>query len=188
MASRDFQPSLVRDEPKINKCHPTQSGHPCTPMMENHGDILVRGLWERGTDCILDIRFTETSSPTYQMKDPIKVLEASERLKKNKLLQPCLNQRRQCTPFIVSVDGLIGKETKMVLKVLAEITATKAVKMYSNGMGYMRARMSLAIVRATHVCLRGSRFPTSRMSNIHPQWEDTAGMTSSHINQKVFMN
>jgi hypothetical protein len=71
---------------------------------------------------------------------------------------------------------LIGKEAKTVLKVLAAITATKAGKTYSNVMGYMRARLSIVIVRATHVCLRGSRVPTSRLSNRRPQWEDTAGM------------
>jgi hypothetical protein len=76
----------------------------------------------------------------------------------------------------VSVDGLIGKEAKTVLKVLAARTATKAGKTYSNVMGYMRACLSIAIVRATYVCLRGSRVPMSRMSNRRSQWEDTVGM------------
>jgi hypothetical protein len=77
---------------------------------------------------------------------------------------------------MVSVDGLIGKEANTVLKVLAARTATKAGNTYSNIMGYMRARPSIVIVRATHVCLRGSRVPMSRMSNICPEWEDTTGM------------
>jgi hypothetical protein len=50
---------------------------------------------------------------------------------------------------IVPVEGLIGKEAKTVLKVLAARTATKAGKTYSNAMGYMRARLSIVIVRAT---------------------------------------
>jgi hypothetical protein len=109
------------------------------------------------------------------MKDPSKVIEAAECLKKNKYLQPCLDQRRHFTPFIVSVDGLIGTEAKTVLKVLAARTATKAGKSYSNIMWYMRARLSTSIVRATHVCLRGSRVPMSSINNICPHWEDTAG-------------
>jgi hypothetical protein len=106
---------------------------------------------------MLDVRVTGIDAPNYQMKDPIKVLEEAERLNKKKYLQPCLDQRRHVTPFIVSVDGLIGKEAKTVLKVLVGITSTNAGKTYSNVMGYMRARLSIAIVRATHVCLRGSR-------------------------------
>ncbi len=34
----------------------------------------------------------------------------------------------------------------------------------------------IAIVRATHLCLRGSRIPTSQMSDRRPQWEGNAGL------------
>jgi hypothetical protein len=37
--------------------------------------------------------------------------------------------------------------------------------------------MSIAIVRATHICLRGSRIPSSKMSNRFPLWEDKAGLS-----------
>jgi hypothetical protein len=86
IASRAFQPSAVRDEAEVHKCCPAQAGQPCTPMVENEDcyDIIIRGIWERGTDCILDLRFADTDAPTYQMKDPSKVLEAAERIKKNK--------------------------------------------------------------------------------------------------------
>jgi hypothetical protein len=33
------------------------------------------------------------------------------------------------------------------------------------------------IVRATHRCVRGSRVPTSRMSNRRPQWETKVGLS-----------
>jgi hypothetical protein len=51
MVYRAFQPSVVHDEPKIHKCHHDQAGQPYTPMVESedHGDVLVRGLWERVT-------------------------------------------------------------------------------------------------------------------------------------------
>jgi hypothetical protein len=54
---------------------------------------------------------------------------------------------------MVSVDGLTGKEAKMVLKVLAARTATKAGKTYSNIIGYMRVHLIIAIVRSTYVCI-----------------------------------
>jgi hypothetical protein len=95
------------------------------------------------------------------MKDPNKVLETVERLKKKKYLQPCFDQHHRFTPSIVSVGGLIGKEANTILKFIAARTAIKAGKTYSNVMGYMRARLSISIVRATHVCLRGSRVLTS---------------------------
>ena len=41
---------------------------------------------------------------------------------------------------------------------------------------FKKSRMRISIVRATqHLCIRGSRITTSRMS-LHPQWEDGAGL------------
>ncbi len=78
---------------------------------------------------------------------------------------------------MVSTDGLIGKEAKTLLKKLSTLLADKWGKSYSDVCGYVNARMSIAIVRATHLCLRGSRVPSSQMSNRRPLWEDKAGLS-----------
>jgi hypothetical protein len=52
-------------------------------------------------------------------------------------------------PFVVSTDGLIGKEAKTLLKKLSTPVAEEVVL----GGVYVNARMSIAIVRATHICL-----------------------------------
>ena len=44
----------------------------------------------------------------------------------------------------------------------------------------MRSRMSIAIVRATHLCIRESRIPTMSQMRQHPQWEDGAGLSLFH--------
>jgi hypothetical protein len=46
MASRAFQPSEIREEPKFNLCPPTQSGKSCAPIVDNgdRGKILIHGL------------------------------------------------------------------------------------------------------------------------------------------------
>jgi hypothetical protein len=96
--------------------------------------------------------------------------------KKKKYHGACLEQRRHFSPFVVSTDGLIGKEAKAVLQKLSSLLAKKWGKPYSEVCGYVNARMSIAIVRATQLCLRCSRIPTSRMSNRFPQWKDKAGL------------
>jgi hypothetical protein len=75
-----------------------------------------------------------------------------------------------------SMDGLFGKEAKTLLKKLSGLLAKKWDKPYSEVCGYVIARMSIAIVRATHLCLRRSRILTSKMSNRLQQWEDKAGL------------
>jgi hypothetical protein len=64
MASRAFQPSAVRDEPKINLSRAAQAEKTCAPTSENEnrGDVLIRGPWETGTKCILDVRITDTNA------------------------------------------------------------------------------------------------------------------------------
>jgi hypothetical protein len=54
------------------------------------------------------------------------------------------------------------------------LLAEKWEKPYSEICGYVNAWMSIAMVRATNLYLRGSRIPTSRISNRRPQWEDKA--------------
>jgi hypothetical protein len=92
-ASKAFIPSAVRDEPKIFFSRPVEKkaaldqpnpsvtrNHPET-QGEDRGDILIRGLWARGADCIIDVRDTVTDANSNRSKDPAKVLAAHEREK-----------------------------------------------------------------------------------------------------------
>ena len=189
LASKAFFPSAVRDEPRIHTSRASEPrsrpGKPASPAVkrlfqnnrtEDRGDILVRGLWARGTDCIIDVRITDVDAKSQRSKDPLKVLEAHEREKKKKYLEACLEQRRHFSPFVASTDGLLGKESRTLLTKLSALLAEKWEKPYSEICGYVNARMSIAMVRATHFCLRGSRIPMSQMSNRRPQWEDKAGL------------
>jgi hypothetical protein len=188
LASKAFSPSKVCDEPTSLKCRNSEvksdeeSNENSVKRLfrnqrnEDRGDILIRGLWERGTDAIIDVRVTDVDTKSKRSKDPHKVLAAHEREKKKKYIGTCLEQRRHSSPFVVSTDGLLGKEVKMLLKKLSARLAEKWEKYCSEVCGHVNARMSIAIVRATHLCLRGSRIPTSKMCNRLPQWEDKAGL------------
>jgi hypothetical protein len=189
LASKAIIPTAVRNEPSIHASFPavkmsaTDQDQPAVSRNfhknrgEIRGDLSIRGLWNRGTDCIIDVRITDTDAKSNLSKDPAKVLEAHEKEKKKKYLEACLEQRRTFTPFVVSTDGLIGKEAKTLLKKLSTLLAEKWGKSYAEVCGYVNARMSIAIVRATHICLRGSRVPSSQMSFRRPQWEDKAGLS-----------
>ena len=168
----------MRDEPVINPCRATDNS--TTADVEatnrNRGDVLIRGLWERGTDCIIDVRVTDTNAKSVIRRNPEDVLEAQEREKMKKHLKACQDQRRHFTPFVISCTGSIGKQAKALIRKLAGRLSDKTDKSYSTTCGFLNARLSIAIVRATHLCLRGSRIPTSRMSR-RPQWEDGAGLS-----------
>jgi hypothetical protein len=96
-----------------------------------------------------------------------------------------LASSRHFTPFLVSTDSFIGEEPKTVMRKLSDRLADKWRKPYSVVSGYVNARMSIAIVRATRRYLRGSRVPNSRMSNRRLQWEARQGSVYYVIRQKA---
>jgi pantothenate kinase len=76
--------------------------------------------------------------------------------KERKHLEDCLEQRCHFTPFVVSIDGLIGRGKRTLMKKLSVMLAEKWEKPYAEVCGYVTARMTITIVRVTHRCLRGS--------------------------------
>jgi hypothetical protein len=99
MARKALTPLAVRGEPLIYPCHnveklilvqppkPTQS-----PPVKTTVDILLRGFWAQGTNCIVDIRVTDTDAKSYRHRDPAKVIATQEKEKKWKYLERCLEQ------------------------------------------------------------------------------------------------
>ena len=104
-----------------------------------------------------------------------KALSQHEKAKKTKYLAQCTAQRRHFTPFVVSADGLFAEEAKFVLQRLSQLLAQKWSKPYSVVRSYTNARMSIALARATTMCLRGSRIPASTLSR--PRcWDDCGAL------------
>eukprot|EP00978_Attheya_sp_CCMP212_P001568 scaffold3218_cov63-Attheya_sp.AAC.2 len=126
---------------------------------DNRGDLMISGFWSHGTNCIVDVRITDLDSKSYL---------------KRSYLAPCLAQQRHFTPFVSSTYGLIGKEGQTFAKRLAGLLSDKWRRPYSQVCGYVNARLSIALVRATHRCLRGSRVPAPLISVKYAQWEDGA--------------
>ena len=91
-------------------------------------------------------------------------------------LEACLQQRRHFSPFVASVDGLLGVEATATLKRISSRLAPKWRQTYSKTCGYVKSRVAIALVRATHRCLRGSRVPAHHISVQRPKWEDGAGL------------
>ena len=58
------------------------------------------------------MHIVNTDATSYQSKNPKKCLETAEKANKKKYLVTCLKKCRQFTPFVVSVDGLLGVEVE----------------------------------------------------------------------------
>ena len=66
----------------------------------------------------------------------------------------CEDRRAVFTPLCVSVDSLFRNEAEHFVKRIGQSLSTKWEKSYSQVIGWIRARLSFAILRATILCLR----------------------------------
>lgn len=121
------------------------------------GDLSIRGFWRRQTRCIIDVRLTDTDQPSYVGKKVESVLLLHEREKKGKYLEDCIEARKDFTPFISSVDGVLSREAHLFIKQLIRFQFQKWDKTIMEVSNYIYTRLSLAILKATHQCLRGAR-------------------------------
>ena len=122
-------------------------------------DISIRGLWQP-QDCSLawcaSSRHQCTFTHTCTSEHTDAVLSSAEE-KKRKYNSAAEARRASFTPFVVSTDGMLGREANFLLKRLAQSISIKWDKPLGQTTGWLRAKLSFAILRATNLCLRGSR-------------------------------
>ena len=92
--------------------------------MEQKGDLLIRDLWQNGTESVHDMRVVNADAKTHVLKNPEKCLQEAERGNKRMYLDACIQKRRHFYPFIASVDELMIVEATATLKRLASRLAT----------------------------------------------------------------
>ena len=98
---------------------------------EQKGDLLLRDLWQNGTDSVYDMRVVSTDAKSYREKSPEKCLEEAEKNKKKMYMERCLQQGRHFSPFVASVYGLLGVEETATLKRIASRRTSKWRQSYS---------------------------------------------------------
>jgi len=153
-------PASVTDEPLIphDQDGPAQvRGPDGDPPLALRGDIGAYGFWRRGTTTIFDVRITDTDAASWRHMSTAKVLRRQEKEKKDKYGDHCRNAHLDFTPLVFSVDGMEGTEATAARKHLAARLAGKWNLQYSQMCGFVKARLSIALVRATSRCLRGTR-------------------------------
>ena len=120
-------------------------------------DLGVRGVWQPQTEALFDIRVIDTDAQSHAERSVEAVLTSAEKEKKRKYNEAAMARHASFSPFVVSVDGRMGREARVFLKRLAEKLTMRWQKPYSEVMGWVQARMSFATLRATNRCIRGSR-------------------------------
>ena len=140
LASKAFTPTHVRDSPLIfagcamkrPKAKPTSTigstdwdSAPPPEATEQKGGLLIRDLWQNGTNSVKDMHAVNTDAKPHSGKTPEKCLQEAEREKKRVYLKACLQQRRHFYSFVASADVLLGVEVTATLKRIASEIITR---------------------------------------------------------------
>ena len=121
-------------------------------------DIKARGFWNLAQDADFDVSVFHPNAPCYRSKDVAAVCKQHETAKKREY-----NQRVQkvehgvFTPLVFTTTGSMGKEGTTFYKRLADMLSHKQEKPYSVVMGWLRCRLSFAVLRSAIMCIRGTR-------------------------------
>eukprot|EP00957_Ditylum_brightwellii_P005984 453081-Ditylum_brightwellii.AAC.1 len=116
----------------------------------------------------------DTPSTLVQGADEELCSNAQEAEKNKKYHFLCQENRKNFSPFVVMVDGVIGREAKMVLKQIAQALAKKWSCPHLQAQNYVNMMIRVAIVRATHRCLRGFQVPSKFVNPDFLPFEDEA--------------
>ena len=148
-----------------------QPGQVVVPA-ESRADVSVHGLWKRETTTMFDIRIVNLDAGSYLLRmTPEKALEA-EKEKEDLYLQAYLEHRMTFTPMVYSADGIPRVEALAAQNRLAALIRYKMKREDSEICGFVRARMSLEIVRLYSLILR---VPRNKGAQIQQRSELTDG-------------
>jgi hypothetical protein len=130
-----------------------------TPLGGLRGDLQIRGLRGAQTQTILDICVTDVDAVSNLRRGPSSATfthyEAAKRQKYAAASAACL--RADIQPFVVGADGSYGPAAISLMKTLAHSLSIKWGQPYSQSLSWLRARTTLAILRASSMCIRASR-------------------------------
>ena len=123
------------------------------------GDIRVRGLDEREPtkEADIDVQVVYADSSSYRSKKLEQILSESTKAKLDKHKAPAEAQGRSFLPFIVTTDGCLSDDAENLLCRIADRLAEKWKKGKGLTMAWVRAKMSVAVAKATSACIRGLR-------------------------------
>jgi hypothetical protein len=125
---------------------------------EARSDVSVLGFWSRLRRAFFDISAFSPFALSYRGKSLSSCFAMHEKRKRREYEERIRNvEHGDFSPLIVSTTGGIGTQGSMIIKRLSATLAETRNQHPSMVTGWLRCRLSFAILRSAIVCLRGSR-------------------------------
>ena len=130
-------------------------------------DVRARGFWRPGQNAYFDVRVTNADCSSQQNTSLKQVLHKHEMEKKRSYNKRIMEvEHGSFTPLVFTTTGVMSHECTVFHKALAEKLSRKRGDTYQDIMRYLRVKFSFLALKATLLCLRGSRSHT-KATNQH---------------------
>ena len=121
-------------------------------------DIRARGFWRAGQNAFFDVRVTNADNRSQQDMKLETVLKRHEQEKKRAYNRRVMEvEHGSFTPLVFTTSGVMSHECSIYHKTLAEKLSKKKEERYDVIVRYLRVKLSFLSLKATLLCLRGSR-------------------------------
>ena len=121
-------------------------------------DVRARGFWRDGQQAFFDIRVTNADCEIQKEKLLKTVLRNHEQEKKRAYNSRIIEvEQGTFTPIVLTIKGVMGPEASQFHKTLAQKIAEKTGERYDDVTRLIRVKMSFLVLRASLLCIRGSR-------------------------------
>ena len=112
------------------------------------------------------MRVDDTDAQSYVSRSVADVFVNAKEEKKRKYRLAAEARHASFSPFVIYVDGALGKEAALFLGRITDQLSVTWGRSYGNVLGWLKACLGFAVIRATNICLRGS----------HVAWRSGAGI------------
>ena len=132
-------------------------------------DIKARSFWNSTQDAYFDVRVFHPNAPCHRSRDLAAVYKQHESAKKREYNQQVQNvEQGVFTPLVLTTTGSMGRGPGglHILQTSGQHAITKARQaIFSMVMGWLRCRLSFAILRSAIMCIRGTQSSFGRPLN-----------------------
>ena len=109
---------------------------------------MIRGLWDRLVEAIIYVKLCNTDADEYKYDPMIELLAQWETIKKDKHGKHYNDQRKHFSPFIISVDNMLGREAVFVLVKFSWVMSAKSEKPLLQLQEWVNSQIAIVVARS----------------------------------------
>ena len=137
------------------------------------------GLWDRHTDAIIDFKLGDADTDSYRFEPMVGLLYQWENIKKDNHGKHFHNQLKQFSNFVLSADGMLGREALVVLANLSQLIADRMDEPILHVQVWINSQFTIMVVILYSCIIRGARLIIPPRYQ-DPDWDPESGLGLAH--------